>query len=334
MKGRHFGFLCLLCASWVTTRVVVGSIVPGGISRRATSIASTVAPDALLASDVRYDAAPVKSGIKCCAKAKITFVSGKPPRPLPRKQLSFLELRFASPPPPETAAAVPSMATAGPAFWVRPRPPNANIRRWQIYAYSFWRNDADVRPLGFSQYGGGQSGVIATYAIAPQLSLLLRGTVAHDTVREREVAAGLRWSPPHFRNFTLTAERRVRNARNDAFAFYVAGGKSAVPLPLKFRLDAYGQAGYVGGNDGGAFFDAQARASQDIASLGDMPLKFGGGIWAGGQVGVARLDIGPTFGTDIRLGAANIRIDADWRFRIAGDARPSSGPALTLSTSF
>jgi len=82
------------------------------------------------------------------------------------------------------------------------------------------------------------------------------------------------------------------------------------------------------------FFDAQARASREIALLGNKPLKFGGGVWAGGQEGVTRLDIGPTIGTVIQVGEASMRVDADWRFRIAGDAAPASGPALTLSTSF
>ena len=207
-------------------------------------------------------------------------------------------------------------------------------RHWQIYAYSFWRNGDRAPVLGFGEYGGGQSGVIATYAVAPQISLLARAAVAHGRLSEREIAAGLRWLPLPNRAFTLTAERRFRNARGDAFAFYAAGGKSGLRLPLKFRLDAYGQAGYVTGTDGGGFFDAQARASREIASLGNTALNVGGGVWAGGQEDVARLDVGPTVGTNIKLGVASIRVDADWRFRIAGDSRPTSGPALTLSTNF
>lgn len=58
------------------------------------------------------------------------------------------------------------------------------------------------------------------------------------------------------------------------------------------------------------------------------------GLWAGGQKGAARLDFGPTIGTDVKVGETMIRVDADWRLRVAGDARPALGPALTLSTSF
>lgn len=174
----------------------------------------------------------------------------------------------------------------------------------------------------------------ATYRVAPQVSLLARAAVAHDDVREREVAAGVRWAPMENSELTLTAEHRLRNTGSHAVAVYVAGGKSALPLPLQFKLDAYGQAGFVSGRSGGAFFDAQARVDRGIVAVGDIPLRAGGGIWAGGQKGIARLDIGPTISSSVALGEASIRLDADWRFRVAGDARPASGPALTLSTSF
>ncbi len=47
-----------------------------------------------------------------------------------------------------------------------------------------------------------------------------------------------------------------------------------------------------------------------------------------------RLDVGPAICVQIPLGGTEMRVDASWRFRIAGTARPDSGPAVTLSTSF
>jgi len=38
--------------------------------------------------------------------------------------------------------------------------------------------------------------------------------------------------------------------------------------------------------------------------------------------------------TDLVIARTNLRLSADWRIRIAGDAAPASGPAMTLSTSF
>jgi hypothetical protein len=34
------------------------------------------------------------------------------------------------------------------------------------------------------------------------------------------------------------------------------------------------------------------------------------------------------------VGRAGIRASAEWRFRVAGDAEPGSGPALTIGTAF
>jgi hypothetical protein len=126
----------------------------------------------------------------------------------------------------------------------------------------------------------------------------------------------------------------LRNRRADAFAVYAAGGITQAALPHEFRLDAFAQAGVVSGQDGGAFFDLTGRAERRLARVGTAPVTLGGGIWGGGQAGIFRIDAGPTIGTEIDLGPANMRIHADWRFRIAGDAAPASGPALTLSTSF
>ncbi|MCF8497577.1 MAG: hypothetical protein K9G32_03930 [Sphingomonadaceae bacterium] len=47
-----------------------------------------------------------------------------------------------------------------------------------------------------------------------------------------------------------------------------------------------------------------------------------------------RLDVGPSARAWVPAGPARLRIDASWRFRVAGDAQPGNGPAVTLSTSF
>jgi hypothetical protein len=44
--------------------------------------------------------------------------------------------------------------------------------------------------------------------------------------------------------------------------------------------------------------------------------------------------MGPHAELRLRLGTANASLSADWRFRVAGNARPGSGPALTLATDF
>ena len=48
----------------------------------------------------------------------------------------------------------------------------------------------------------------------------------------------------------------------------------------------------------------------------------------------ARLDVGPSAMVSFRLGEAQSRVAVDYRLRVAGDAAPASGPALTFSAGF
>ncbi len=47
-----------------------------------------------------------------------------------------------------------------------------------------------------------------------------------------------------------------------------------------------------------------------------------------------RIDLGPTLLVRAPFGKVSVDVAADWRFRVAGNAVPGSGPALTLSTGF
>jgi hypothetical protein len=68
--------------------------------------------------------------------------------------------------------------------------------------------------------------------------------------------------------------------------------------------------------------------------FGEAEVSAGAGVWGGAQKGAARLDIGPTAAASFRLGESRGRVAADYRFRVAGEAEPRSGPALTLSAGF
>ena len=56
------------------------------------------------------------------------------------------------------------------------------------------------------------------------------------------------------------------------------------------------------------------------------PVEIGGGAWGAAQPGAARLDAGPQSSYRLPVRRANLRLAADWRFRVAGDAAPGSGP--------
>jgi hypothetical protein len=105
-------------------------------------------------------------------------------------------------------------------------------------------------------------------------------------------------------------------------------------LPLGVRGEVYVQGGYVGGRFATPFVDGQVRVDRELGHRGAAELRAGGGAWSGAQKGAKRLDVGPGATIAVELGGAPVRMSADWRFRVAGDANPSSGPALTVSTGF
>jgi hypothetical protein len=106
------------------------------------------------------------------------------------------------------------------------------------------------------------------------------------------------------------------------------GGVSELPLPLRFRLEAYGQAGVVGAGSRDLFVEASARAAHPAGG----GISLGAGVWGAAQPGAARFDVGPSL--TLRLPQLGANLSADWRFRAAGRAQPGSGPALTLHTDF
>ncbi len=212
--------------------------------------------------------------------------------------------------------------------------------RVSVYAYGFWR--ASDTPLGSGlapapQYGGSQAGLIAAWdpfgAANSGPALLFRTSFAPPG-NQREFAVGAKWQPKKSLPVSLTVERRFRWPEPDAFAGYLSGGVDNVKLAGAVNLHAFAQGGYLGGKNNTGFFDIQARANRPVADIGKMQLFAGSGIWAGGQKGGSRLDIGPSLETVIPLAQTSLRLQADWRFRIAGRALPASGPTLTLSSGF
>ena len=145
-----------------------------------------------------------------------------------------------------------------------------------------------------------------------------------------EAAAGVDWRPFASIPVSLLAERRqaIGDEGQSAFSITFYGGFSHAVGKL-FRIDGYAQAGIVGLRSRDGFVDGSARA---VATLGR--LEAGGGGWGAAQPGAARHDVGPSLSYRLPVSNSAIRIEADWRFRIAGDARPASGPALVIATDF
>ena len=138
------------------------------------------------------------------------------------------------------------------------------------------------------------------------------------------------------------AEQALRASERHLVSIFemapVAMAITALPpfeLPYRLRGEAYGQAGYVAGAFETPFAEGQLRVDRGLFSLGRAEARLGGGVWGGAQKGASRLDAGPSATLALPL-ARNVfgRVAVDWRFRVAGDAKPDSGPALTLSAGF
>ena len=129
----------------------------------------------------------------------------------------------------------------------------------------------------------------------------------------------------------VTAERRQRLGRygggRNAFALFFEGGLWDRPLPMDFRLDAYLQGGVVGFKRRDACVDGAVPATRPVYRN----FSAGLGLWGSAQPGVYRVDAGPRVTMKVR---ENLRVHMDYRQRLAGNAEPGSGPALTLAGDF
>jgi len=202
-------------------------------------------------------------------------------------------------------------------------------------AWIVWRPDAAGQPLGAGgQLGGSQIGarIVLPFALKDRLRLSLRAYAPLEKLTAYEVAPGISLRPFPAIPVELIAEHRLRGGARaqDATSLFLAGGGSSQKRGSTWRADVYAQAGMVGARHPMLFADGAAKVSR---SIGDSR-AIGLGLWGGIQPGLKRLDVGPSATTMIGPSALNMRLTLDWRVRIAGDARPDTGIAITMSKDF
>ena len=208
------------------------------------------------------------------------------------------------------------------------------IDRVQLTAWALLRSRRGV--IGPSSLasggtlGGSQAGARLNYNITRQIAASLR-TSSDVGRRGGEVAAGIRVQPLANVPVWLTAERRQRLGRygggRNAFALFAEGGVYDRPLPWQFSLDGYLQAGVAGFRSRDRFIDGGLTVARPVYRQ----FYAGLGVWGGAQPGLYRVDAGPRVTMRVRN---NMRVHLDWRQRLAGNAQPGSGPALTLAGNF
>ena len=226
-------------------------------------------------------------------------------------------------------------------------PTDDRAKRWSLSAWSLYREGSGraVAAVGVPSYGASQAGAILRFSLAPESArrpdLFARASHALVERGETEFALGLSARPLPRIPLRTHAEARVTDTpsgRQVRPAVYAVTELPQAELPLGLKGSAYGQAGYVGGRFATGFVDGSARVERDVASfdLGRSLAtpRIGLGGWGGAQKGAARLDVGPGASLFIEGAPVPLRLDVDYRFRIAGQARPESGVAVTLSTGF
>ena len=233
------------------------------------------------------------------------------------------------------AALFDAAIAAGPdprvAAWKRER--GRLHRRWSGDAYVLWRDAGPTGPAASPILGGGQSGGSLAWTLDPlarkSLAIVGRINAANDDPESAQAAIGLRWRP--LPGVSVSAERLVAigAAARDDWTLRLAAG--AQGHRGRARWSGYGEAGVLGNGD--VYAGGQTRAGVGVR-IGPVDLGAGPGGWASLQTGAVtsgRVDIGPTVWARLPMG---LELSADWRFRVAGNAAPGSGPAATLSAGF
>ncbi|EIZ78599.1 hypothetical protein WSK_2647 [Novosphingobium sp. Rr 2-17] len=234
---------------------------------------------------------------------------------------------------------VPASSPAAPAV-------SAGPRRWSADAWALLRHDTTDSRLSPgampASYGASQAGAVLRYRLSirdpHQPAFYLRTTSSMGQSRQSSAAAGLSARPFGGVPVVAAVEARLTEQSGVRSVQPVAMAVTELPpfkLPGQLRGEAYLQGGYVAGKYATPFADGQLRVDRRVWSKGRVDTRLGVGVWGGGQKGAARLDVGPTASLAMPLGRGVYgRAAVDWRLRMAGDAEPGSGPALTLSAGF
>ncbi len=185
------------------------------------------------------------------------------------------------------------------------------------------------------QLGASQAGVRAVYGIDPSRRLGLTARLAAPLEgRGREAALGIEWRPTRWPVRLIAEQRFVLDGGRGGPTVGVIAGYGPAEIAPGARIETYGQAGAIMRDGVEGFVDAAARVTHGVAERGGLRLDAGVGAWVSAQRGATRGDLGPSLGLALPLGRRSVRLALDWRQRIAGTARPGSGPALSVGSDF
>ena len=338
-QGRPLRFLALTLGGWIGVRAVLLSPVPAADAPVPTR------PTGTRASDLK----PVPSNVPDQGAGMVLERSANRPAYKaswsrahhPAKVLAAAPAmaRPAADPlvlsPPKTSPA-PTQGSIAQVHRPRVEPrgnigPPKSASRWHGDTWLVARPSGG-EPLAFGQLGASQAGMRLTYDLDHAGRLAASGRVSAPlSGRGREAALGLDWQPTSLPVHLLIEQRVPLDGGAARPAAQLIAG-TATRLTHGFTLEAYAQAGAV--HRRGGFADGAARLARPLFTSRMATLDLGAGGWGAVQRDVARLDIGPTLGVTLPARGGTVRLGLDYRVRVAGRARPGSGPALTLGSSF
>lgn len=177
--------------------------------------------------------------------------------------------------------------------------------------------------------GGSQVYLNARHPVSDRLALTgrLTAALADGRARQAEAALGVGLRPVRSVPIEVVAERRVALSSDGRDAWQLRGVGGGQVERAGWKLEGYGQAGVAGAHSRDLFADGEARVSRALFGS----LRAGALVAGAAQPGAARVDMGPHLRIDLPGRTALL---ASYRVRVAGNAAPGSGPAITLAASF
>ncbi|ANY19919.1 hypothetical protein A6F68_01403 [Tsuneonella dongtanensis] len=356
-RGQPLAMLAVLFAAWIGARAAFW---------QAPDAIDPARPEARTFAHVKKTAAPLTEAIRSGPSAEGTddrpaadnpgLPAGRGARPVRvgdsvnRAQdwtapTAIVRIDVNDDPPPRSPGGFPIQVASGGSSPSAPADRRATGRRWRVDGWYAWRSGgsrtglANGRPAA-AAYGGTQGGLVARRSLASRsggLDAYLRMTHAPEGIAQSDFAVGLGARPLARIPVRLQAEARATRAGGRTElrpAAALVTELAPLALPFETKVETYVQAGWVGGDFATGFVDGQARLDRAIVQLGAAEVRMGAGVWGGAQRLASRLDVGPGLTLDMRESGVPARISIDYRFQVAGTARPGDGLALTLSTGF
>ncbi|MDG6078009.1 hypothetical protein E3U23_02195 [Erythrobacter litoralis] len=348
-RGQPLTFLALIVTVWVAGRLLLwespwplefaqDALLAPAVAAKSASDSVTAVPAVVRIAEtpLRYPGLPARYRSR---KTGSTTTDRAVEAPIRRSPIpSFTNLAPTGP------AAAPYPVSVGSDIERRAaKRPELRFSRWRADAWLFFRegSNAVASATPRPSYGASQASVILSYRLAPssrfEPDIYVRVSKALMEGGEIEAATGIKVKPIAALPLRVHAEARVTRFADQTEirpSIYATAGIDEQDVVAGVAVRAYAQAGYVGGRFSTGFADGMAVADREIAEFDMAKVRVGAGAWAGVQKGASRVDVGPSASVAIDVAGADIRLSADYRVRVAGDAIPNDGLAITVTTGF